>query len=146
LDEYLRAPTNEARPYPWPYYPIIQVLDSIFLSFVLGVTVAVKRSIDWYRDTFRRPTRIPIYPTSCGSEIHVHIFFDAILLEGVTTWITEVSNKVKFFCLLTPWNHLYFLCVVFTNCSFTYWATYLYALNMPEIHISTMKKLYSQIM
>jgi hypothetical protein len=65
------------------YYPITKVLESIFLSVVLGDTIEVRRPIDLSTKAFMisRPIRI-------------HVFSDALPLEGVPTWVTRVDNNV----------------------------------------------------
>jgi len=40
---------------------------------------------------------LAIYAKICGSDGPVQVLTNAILLEGVTTWVIEVSNKVKCF-------------------------------------------------
>jgi len=43
--KYLRVPTKEARFYPYSYYLITKVLESISVSVVLDGTIAVRWSI-----------------------------------------------------------------------------------------------------
>ena len=90
--QYLRALTKEARPCPQPYYPTTQVLESIFLSVVLGDTIAVRWPSGLSKEGFRKSMLICI-----------QVLFDALPLEGVPTGVTRVANR----CALK--NHLYFL-------------------------------------
>ena len=89
---YLRAPTNEARSCPYPYYLTTQVLESIFLSVVLGGTIAVKWPIRLYKEGFRK-----------SMSIRTQVLSNVLPLEGVPKGVTRVANKHALK------NHLYFL-------------------------------------
>jgi hypothetical protein len=49
-----------------------------------------------------RPRGLLIYLTVNGSDDHVQILSDAVLLEGVPTGVTKVSNKVECLFQVTP--------------------------------------------
>jgi hypothetical protein len=67
---------------------ITQVLESIFLSVVVDVTIAVRWSTYLSRASVIRPKGLPIYLTVHGSDGRVHILSDVVLLEGVPKGVT----------------------------------------------------------
>jgi len=120
LAKYLRAPTKEARPCPYPYYPITQVLESIFLSVFLGGTIAFKRPIGLSMEGLRN-SRL----------IHTHVLSDMLPLEGVPTGVTRVANR----CALK-----YLLYFMRADRGFMHVTTYLCSFKMPE-YVSMLKNL-----
>jgi hypothetical protein len=64
------------------------------LECFLGGTITIKQLIGLSMEGFRR-----------SRSIHIHVFSDALPLEGVPLWVTRVANR----CALR--YHLYFLCV-----------------------------------
>ena len=74
------------------YYLTTQVLESIFPSVVLGVTIAVKWPISLSKEGFMK-----------SRSICTQVLSDALPLEGVPTRVTRVANR----CALN--NQLYFL-------------------------------------
>jgi hypothetical protein len=65
--------------------------------------------------------------------IHIQVFYDALPLEGVPTWVKRVANR----CALK--NHLYFLCVLLPDHRFMCVTTDLCSLKILK-YVSTLKK------